>query len=53
MDYGVTAEVNASPSLSTDSAADHLLKWGLVDDALGLVDIEGKLEGQLPTTFGG
>ena len=47
------AEVNASPSLSTDSPADHLLKWALVDDALGLVDIEGKLEGQLRTSYGG
>ena len=47
------AEVNASPSLSTDTVADHHLKWGLVDDALGLVDVEGKLEGQLPLSFGG
>lgn len=46
-------EVNASPSLSTDTVADHHLKWGLVDDALGLVDVEGKLEGQLPLSFGG
>lgn len=48
-----SAEVNASPSLSTDTAADHQLKWGLVDDALALVDVEGKLEGQLPLSFGG
>ena len=48
-----SAEVNASPSLSTDTAADHQLKWGLVEDALGLVDVEGKLEGQLPLSFGG
>ena len=47
------AEVNASPSLSTDTTADHQLKWGLVEDALGLVDVEGKLEGQLPLSFGG
>ena len=46
-------EVNASPSLSADTASDHQLKWGLVDDALGLVDVEGKLEGQLPLSFGG
>ena len=49
----LSAEVNASPSLSTDTAADHQLKWGLVDDALALVDVEGKLEGQLPVSFGG
>jgi hypothetical protein len=48
-----TAEVNASPSLSTDTAADHQLKWGLVEDALGLVDVESKLEGQFPLSFGG
>jgi len=48
-----TAEVNASPSLSTDTTADHQLKWGLVEDALGLVDVESKLEGQLPLSFGG
>lgn len=47
------AEVNASPSLSTDTAADHQLKWGLVQDALTLVDVDGKLEGQLPSSFGG
>ena len=47
------AEVNASPSLNTDTAADHQLKWGLVEDALMLVDVEGKLEGQLPLSFGG
>ena len=48
-----TAEVNASQSLSTDTTSDHQLKWGLVEDALGLVDVEGKLEGQLPLSFGG
>lgn len=48
-----SAEVNASPSLSTDTTADYQLKWGLVEDALGLVDVEGKLEGQLPLSFGG
>ena len=48
-----SAEVNASPSLSTDTAADHQLKWGLVQDALTLVDVEGQLEGQLPSSYGG
>ncbi|KAL3144286.1 hypothetical protein ABBQ32_004051 [Trebouxia sp. C0010 RCD-2024] len=46
-------EVNASPSLSTDTVADHQLKWGLVQDALALVDVEGQLEGQLPSSYGG
>ncbi|KAK9808967.1 hypothetical protein WJX72_007153 [[Myrmecia] bisecta] len=46
-------EVNASPSLVTDTPADHKLKFDMVDDALTLVDVEGKLEGSLPASYGG
>jgi hypothetical protein len=38
-------EVNASPSLSADTEADHTLKYGVLDDLLTLVDLEHKLKG--------
>ena len=47
------AEVNASPSLSTDTPADFKLKFDMVADALNLVDLEGKLGSNLPATYGG
>ena len=47
------AEVNASPSLSTDTPADFKLKFDMVADALSLVDLEGKLDSNLPATYGG
>ena len=47
------AEVNASPSLSTDTPADFKLKFDMVADALTLVDLEGKLGNILPATYGG
>eukprot|EP00891_Asterochloris_glomerata_P000817 jgi/Astpho2/817/e_gw1.00016.109.1_t len=46
-------EVNASPSLSTDTPADFKLKFDMVADALSLVDLEGKLGSNLPATYGG
>lgn len=46
-------EVNASPSLSTDTAADHKLKFQMVDDCLTLVDVEGHFQGRLPSSYGG
>ena len=38
-------EVNASPSLSADTDEDYELKYGLCEDTLDVVDIEGKLTG--------
>jgi len=35
-------EVNASPSISAETSADYDLKFNLLNDALTLVDIEGK-----------
>lgn len=35
-------EVNASPSLSTDTPADYELKFGLLSDMLDIVDMEGR-----------
>ena len=46
-------EVNASPSLQTDSADDYKLKSNMVQDALTLVDVENRYQGRLPVTCGG
>ncbi len=35
-------EVNASPSLSADTEADHELKYGMLDDVLTVVDFDHK-----------
>ena len=36
-------EVNASPSLTASSPADHALKSGLLTDMLDIIDMEGRL----------
>ena len=46
-------EVNASPSLQTDSVDDFKLKSNMVHDALTLVDMENRFQGRLPVTCGG
>lgn len=47
-------EVNASPSLQADSEDDLNLKRSLFNDALNLVDLEGRYQrGSLPVTCGG
>ncbi|CAM9152503.1 unnamed protein product [Chrysoparadoxa australica] len=38
-------EVNASPSLSAEHATDAVLKTQLVEDALDVIDMEGRLQG--------
>ena len=38
-------EVNASPSLTASSDDDYVLKYGLIDDTIEVVDIEGNLTG--------
>ena len=38
-------EVNASPSLTASSPTDYELKFGLLEDMLHIVDIEGRLSG--------
>ena len=38
-------EVNASPSLSSDTAADHALKVGMLEDMLDVIDLEKRLSG--------
>ena len=38
-------EVNASPSLSANTNEDYILKSEMLNDALDIVDIEGKLSG--------
>lgn len=48
------AEVNASPSLATDTPADYKLKSEMVRDVLDIVDLEGcRRGGQPPSTYGG
>ncbi|PAA70093.1 hypothetical protein BOX15_Mlig027277g1 [Macrostomum lignano] len=39
-------EVNASPSLTASSKEDYDLKFGLLEDTLTIVDMEGKLTGR-------
>ncbi len=41
-------EVNASPSLSADTAADAALKTRLIDDYLSVLDLEGAWQGAGP-----
>jgi tubulin polyglutamylase TTLL9 len=36
-------EVNASPSLSADTASDHALKVGMLEDMIDIVDVEKKV----------
>ena len=38
-------EVNASPSLTASSPTDYDLKFGLLEDMLHIVDMEGRLSG--------
>ena len=38
-------EVNASPSLNASSPTDYGLKFGLLEDMLHIVDMEGRLSG--------
>jgi len=38
--------VNASPSLTADTPADYQLKFGMLDDAMTLLDLEHKLTGK-------
>ena len=48
------AEVNASPSLATDTPADYKLKSEMVSDVLDIVDLEGcRRGGRPPSTYGG
>ena len=46
-------EVNASPSMSSDTQTDHDLKFGLLDDMLTCVDVEGHFGGKTPKRVGG
>eukprot|EP00892_Ulva_mutabilis_P002744 jgi/Ulvmu1/12470/UM009_0122.1 len=46
-------EVNASPSLATDTAADFRLKFAMVDAALSLADVEGVHAGKPPASLNG
>ena len=46
-------EVNASPSMSSDTQTDHDLKFGLLDDMLTVVDMEGHFGGRTPKRVGG
>ena len=46
-------EVNASPSMSSDTQTDHDLKFGLLDDMLTVVDVEGHFGGRTPKRVGG
>jgi tubulin polyglutamylase TTLL9 len=39
-------EVNASPSLTASSTDDYNLKFGLLEDMLNIVDMEGRLTGK-------
>ena len=46
-------EVNASPSMSSDTQSDHDLKFGLLDDMLTCVDMEQHFNGRTPKRVGG
>ncbi|KAI8464205.1 MAG: tubulin tyrosine ligase-like family, member 9 [Monoraphidium minutum] len=47
-------EVNASPSLSASDRDDWTLKYGMLNDMLDIVDLEGRREpGKVPTKQGG
>jgi tubulin polyglutamylase TTLL9 len=46
-------EVNASPSMSSDTQTDHDLKFGLLDDMLTVVDVENHFAGRAPRRVGG
>ena len=46
-------EVNASPSMSSDTQTDHDLKFGLLDDMLTCVDMEQNFNGRTPKRVGG
>lgn len=46
-------QVNASPSLATDTAADFRLKFAMVDAALSLADVEGVYGGKPPASLNG
>merc|ERR1719324_485246 len=39
-------EVNASPSISADTAEDYELKFGVLDDLLTITDLEKNLTGK-------
>ena len=45
-------EVNASPSMSSDTQTDHDLKFGLLDDMLTVVDVENHFAGRAPRRRG-
>jgi hypothetical protein len=47
------AQVNASPSLATDTVADFHLKFAMVDAALSLTDVEGTFGGKPPASLNG
>lgn len=47
------AQVNASPSLSSDTPADFHLKFAMVDAALSLADVDGQFAGNPPASFNG
>ena len=46
-------EVNASPSLKTDTPEDYQLKFGMLDDALTIVDMEHRLNVAAEDNIGG
>lgn len=46
-------QVNASPSLATDTVADFRLKFAMVDAALSLTDVEGVYAGKPPASLNG
>lgn len=45
-------EVNASPSLSASNDSDYALKYGMLDDMLNIIDLEGNRTGD-ETSIGG
>lgn len=46
-------EVNASPSLTSDSSDDYDMKFRMSEDMLCAVDVEGYFNGETPYTVGG
>lgn len=46
-------EVNSSPSLTANTREDYELKFGLVDDALTVLDMEKFFQGEMQEQVGG
>jgi tubulin polyglutamylase TTLL9 len=51
--FDAAVQVNASPSLSSDTPADFHLKFAMVDAALSLADVDNQFGGNTPASYNG